>query len=211
MAIKKCKECGEEISSSAKVCPKCGKDQRNFFQKHIILTIILVLILLGIIGGAMGGNDNSTSNAPYSSTSSQKKEDTVYNVGDLVSTKNCEITIENVGTAKRVGSTYVNSEPAEGGIYVTVDWKYKNISSEPLTTWNFPSIKLVDGNGTSYSADISASSYYATEKDPNRKVLSDLNPGISVTDNDVFEISEESYNSGEWFVVIDNNIKVKIK
>ena len=25
MALKKCKECGEEISSSASKCPKCGK------------------------------------------------------------------------------------------------------------------------------------------------------------------------------------------
>ncbi len=29
MAIKTCKECGKEISSSAKKCPNCGKDQRN--------------------------------------------------------------------------------------------------------------------------------------------------------------------------------------
>ena len=31
MAMKKCKECGAEISSSANQCPKCGKVQKNFF------------------------------------------------------------------------------------------------------------------------------------------------------------------------------------
>ena len=42
MAMKKCKECGEEISSSAKKCPKCGKDQRNFFMKHPVLYTIII-------------------------------------------------------------------------------------------------------------------------------------------------------------------------
>lgn len=27
MAMKKCKECGKEISKDAKVCPNCGKKQ----------------------------------------------------------------------------------------------------------------------------------------------------------------------------------------
>ena len=80
-----------------------------------------------------------------------------------------------------------------------------------MSSWDFPTIQLVDSNGTKYSADISATSYYATEKDPNRKVLSDLNPGITVKDNDVFEISINSYSQGEWFLLIDNKIKVKIK
>ena len=48
MAMKKCKECGEEISSSAKKCPKCGKDQRNFFMKHPILYTILIIIVVCI-------------------------------------------------------------------------------------------------------------------------------------------------------------------
>ena len=99
-----------------------------------------------------------------------------------------EITIKNVSTATKVGSQYLNSQPAEGGIYVCVDFTYKNVSTEPISSWDFPTVELVDSNGVEYSSDVSASSYYATEKDPNRKVLSDLNPGITVTDNKVFEI-----------------------
>ena len=61
MAMKKCKECGEEISCSAKECPKCGKDQRNFFMKHKFITFILVIIILIGVGGAIGENNtNST-------------------------------------------------------------------------------------------------------------------------------------------------------
>lgn len=207
MAMKKCKECGEEISSSAKKCPKCGKDQRNFFMKHPVLYTILILTIIGIVAGT--GSDN-TGNTTVTSTGNQVQE-TVYNIGDAISNEKYEITIKNVSTATKVGSQYLNSQPAEGGVYVCVDFTYKNISAEPISSWSFPTVELVDSNGVEYSSDISASSYYATEKDPNRKVLSDLNPGITVTDNKVFEIAEESYNQGEWYLVIDNNTKVKVK
>ena len=48
--IKHCKSCSKELDKSAKICPSCGKDQRNFFRKHKILTTILVIIVCGFIG-----------------------------------------------------------------------------------------------------------------------------------------------------------------
>lgn len=207
MAMKKCKECGEEISSSAKKCPKCGKDQRNFFMKHPVLYTILILIIIAVVGSS--GSDD-TGNTTVTSTGNQVQEN-VYNIGDAISNEEYEITIKNVSTATKVGSQYLNSQPAEGGIYVCVDFTYKNVSTEPISSWDFPTVELVDSNGVEYSSDVSASSYYATEKDPNRKVLSDLNPGITVTDNKVFEIAEESYNQGEWYLIVDNNTKIKVK
>lgn len=59
MAMKICKECGSEVSSKG-VCPKCGKDQRNFFVKHKAITFLLVVIVLGAAVGATGGNSNTT-------------------------------------------------------------------------------------------------------------------------------------------------------
>lgn len=58
MAMKICKECGSEVSSKG-VCPKCGKDQRNFFVKHKVITFLLVVIILGMIVGATGSNNNN--------------------------------------------------------------------------------------------------------------------------------------------------------
>jgi hypothetical protein len=55
MAMKKCKECGEEISSSAKVCPKCGKK-----QKSKLGLIFIILIVLTIIIGISAGNNDTT-------------------------------------------------------------------------------------------------------------------------------------------------------
>lgn len=60
MAMKSCKECGEQISSSAKACPKCGKDPRNFFMKHKIISFILIVIVLGSISSSMNNSSNNT-------------------------------------------------------------------------------------------------------------------------------------------------------
>lgn len=60
MAMKKCKECGESISSSAKTCPKCGKDQRNFFMKHKFITFILIIMVLAIGAGSTNNGEIST-------------------------------------------------------------------------------------------------------------------------------------------------------
>lgn len=56
MTMKICKDCGTEVSKSAKACPKCGKSQVNFFMKHKVLTLIVALVVIIGIGTAVGGN-----------------------------------------------------------------------------------------------------------------------------------------------------------
>lgn len=53
-----CKACGKEIAKGVKKCVHCGKDQRNFFMKHKILSGIIILFLISAIGAALGGGDN---------------------------------------------------------------------------------------------------------------------------------------------------------
>jgi len=62
MALRPCKECGNEISTDAKICPHCGK--RTGMSKSsgcllIFALIILVLIILAKIADV--GNEPSTS------------------------------------------------------------------------------------------------------------------------------------------------------
>lgn len=75
MALKICKECGSEVSSKG-ICPKCGKDQRNFFVKHKVITFILILIIVGVVAGASGSGNKTTSDGTRttSSTASTKQE-----------------------------------------------------------------------------------------------------------------------------------------
>lgn len=53
-----CKACGKEIAKGVNKCVGCGKDQRNFFMKHKVLTGILAIVIIGSIG-AMGGEDEA--------------------------------------------------------------------------------------------------------------------------------------------------------
>ncbi|PIQ72478.1 hypothetical protein COV86_02810 [Candidatus Roizmanbacteria bacterium CG11_big_fil_rev_8_21_14_0_20_35_14] len=43
---KKCPSCQEKVSFSATKCPYCGKDFRNWFQKHPIISIIIAIFVL---------------------------------------------------------------------------------------------------------------------------------------------------------------------
>ena len=65
--MKNCKDCGNEISESAKVCPNCGAKQKGGAGK-IILIVIIVIVVLGIIGAAGGGKSNTNSSTASSSS-----------------------------------------------------------------------------------------------------------------------------------------------
>ncbi len=71
MAMKKCKECGAEISSSAKTCPNCGKKQTS------ILKIIIILIIVIIIIAAIAGGGSTESEVPDNITYTAVDVDTL--------------------------------------------------------------------------------------------------------------------------------------
>lgn len=192
--MKKCKSCQKEIDDKAKKCPYCQTDQRNWFAKHKIITVILALVLIGAIsGGAKGSNTGTTS-----SSINPKKEEIIYQIGDVITTDKLEITTSSVTEKSSVGTQYLKEDASEGATLVAVNWKYKNISDSPVGSLSQPSVKLVDSNGTEYDWDVGKSVYYATEEKIDSKALSDLNPGVTVTDAKIFEIGKESYEKGGW-------------
>jgi len=204
-----CKACGKEIAKGVKKCPSCGKDQRNWFMRHKILSFIGIIVALVIIGGALGGGDEEI--ATNAGNKTEVPVEKVYAVGEVVPTDQLEVTVSKIEEKSSVGSEYINKQASEGGIFVAIQYAMKNVSDEPVGMFDYPTIKLVDEKGTEYTSDIDASSSYAIETDiDNSKVLSDLNPGISITDTEVYEISQESFASGQWFIEIDGQ-KVQIK
>ena len=65
----KCKTCGEEIASSAKVCPHCGAKQKKF----LLIPVILVVLVIGIIGAASSGGEKDSDVSSSRSVSSQQE------------------------------------------------------------------------------------------------------------------------------------------
>ena len=199
--IIKCKTCNEEMAANAKVCPKCGaKNKKPLYKKWWIWVIAVV-----IVAALFSGGDKEASKT------GEKNVKTSYAVNDIITTDKFEITVTEIKTAKQVGGAYINTQPAEGGIYVIVNWEYKNISDAPISSFSTPTLKLVDKNNVTYDSDFEASTYYATEANLDSKALSDLNPGIKVKDAEVFEISEESYNAGGFSVKVDADKDFEIK
>lgn len=208
----KCKACGKEIAKGVKKCPNCGKDQRNWFMRHKILSIIGAIILLFIIGSALGGGDDAANDTQKSSNNEEGAKETIYNVGDVVKTDKLEVTVTKMEERSVIGDPdFLGKEASEGATLVAIQYKMKNVSDEPVGTFGYPTIKLMDEKGTEYDSDIEASSAYASETGiDNSKILSDLNPDITVTDTAVYEISKERFSSGQWFILVGDS-KVKIK
>ncbi|MGF6950100.1 hypothetical protein QF028_002605 [Neobacillus sp. B4I6] len=204
----KCKACGKEIAKGVKKCPHCGKDQRNWFMRHKIMTFIGAIILLAIIGSALSGGDDTAKD----SNNKQGTKETVYKVGEVVKTDNLEITVTKSEEKDVIGDPeFLGKKASEGATLVAIQYKMKNISDKPVGAFDYPTINLIDEKGTKYDPDVDASAAYATETGiDNSKIMSDLNPGITVTGTDVYEISKDQFAKGKWFIQIGDD-KVQIK
>lgn len=197
----KCQVCKEEIAKNAKVCPKCGAKQK----KRKWLFILLVIVLIGAIGAMLGNDDENTSNV----TTEEVKN---YKVGETFQTKKFEITVTNVSKRYSVGDMFFESTASEGAVYVAVQWKYKNITEDPISSFSTPDIKLVSPKGKEYNPDSMASASFASQVNPNEKILSDLNPGITTTAADVFEVAESLIAEDGWTLKISGNkVDINVK
>ena len=199
--MKKCHVCKEEIAASAKVCPKCGAKQKK--KKWIY--ILAAVVLLGAIGAVFGNNDDDSS-----STSSEVVQN--YKVGETFTTKKFEITVTNVSKRRSVGDTFWNETASEGAVYVAVQWKYKNITDQPINSFSFPELKLVSPKGVEYEIDSAATIAFSSQVNQNEKVISDLNPGITVKAADVFEVASDLIAEEGWYLKISGNkIDINVK
>lgn len=72
MSMIHCKECGTEVSKSAKVCPKCGKKLKHNGLR-IFLAILFVIIGIGALASSGKENLNNTSSESSSTSSSTSK------------------------------------------------------------------------------------------------------------------------------------------
>jgi hypothetical protein len=66
MALIKCKECGNQISSDASACPNCGKPVKKTSPAASgCLVVIIVIVVLAVIGKCSGSsNDSKPEGAP---------------------------------------------------------------------------------------------------------------------------------------------------
>lgn len=113
----KCKSCGKEVAKGSKSCPGCGKDNRNFFMKHKILTAIAILVILGVAGAAGSGEEDVVVN---NNTSEQ-----VEQVAEETTTSKYEVNIngagyDEFGMSYTVSGILVNNKSDLSYIQITI-------------------------------------------------------------------------------------------
>ncbi len=131
--MKNCKGCGKELDKSAKICPNCGKDQRNWFMKHKVLTGILVLIILTTLGGSSGTEEtSSTSNA-----NTEKKTEETNNTSNANTEKKEEekITLK-VNSVTDWNDPQGFQTPDSGNKYVEINFDITNNSVDSGISMN---------------------------------------------------------------------------
>lgn len=150
-----CKACGKEIAKGAIKCPHCGKDQRNFFMRHKILTVLIVLIILGAIGGAAGSNSPKKVGENKSATTSTQKSESkpktqTFKIGDVVQLKDYKVTVNKV----RTGNGAEGMEPEQGKQYFYVDCTIENTSDKEKDISSVLMFKVQDSDGRSCDQSI---------------------------------------------------------
>lgn len=169
MAMKKCKECGEEISSSAKKCPKCGKDQRNFFMQHPVIYTILILVVLGMF---MGGSEETTNTSKTTLTTGESEvietgttnnntetkvpEKKSYNVGEIYEDDYMAVKYVAVDDNFKGYSKYADIK--SGYKVVKAEFEFENVSTTDQLASSYDFTCYADGYDceTFYSVDDSS-------------------------------------------------------
>jgi len=151
-----------------------------------------LLILIAIIWFATDGSKGA-----QSAGDGEGAKQTVYEVGQPFETEGLEITITKYETRKEVGNEFINETASEGAVLVCVQYKFTNISNEPISI--SPTVKLVDNEEVEYNQDFGKTVAYSSEvEDYDEKVLSDLNPGLTSRSVNVYEVSEPLWNEKSW-------------
>lgn len=121
----KCKTCGNEIASSAKICPSCGAKNKKPIYKKWWVWVLAVIVLAGIAGGA--GNDESSNGKNESNSTTEVKE--FYAVGEEVKLGDNVLIVNSV--EKSNGSEW--DKPKDGMEYVVVNVTIKNGGSSEIS------------------------------------------------------------------------------
>lgn len=143
MAMKKCKECGTEISSSAKVCPNCGKKQKLSGCLIAIIVIVLLLIIVASSGGDNSsqntskttlseGNAGETSSTVQTENQSTPETKTKYSVGEVF--ENDYIAVKYVSVDEDFKGYSKYADIKSGYKIIKADFEFENVSNSDQYT-----------------------------------------------------------------------------
>lgn len=124
-------------------------------------------------------------------------------IGNPIRCGDLEVDVITIDYSKTLSGQLGSSNASDGAIFVSVDWSYKNVSSQPINALSKPSMYLVSNENSRYSIDVGASMIYASGLNNNEKIISELNPGIKSNTSAVFEVAQELYDPFTWKILVE--------
>lgn len=132
-----CKNCGKQISDTARFCDRCGmsineksvgdladggKKRKKKKRKPLLGIVLLVFGIFMIIGAIGGESDKPTKVSNSNSETIRQTEPTVYTVGDRLEMDGVYVTLN--GVYENNGNQFMS--PAEGNVYVVCEFTIEN-------------------------------------------------------------------------------------
>lgn len=184
--MKKCPECGKDVSKSAKVCPSCGKK----LKKPVVLIAVLVIVVIGIIGAAISNKEEK-----------ERKKD--FNQNEVATYKDVEYSILNV---ERTQGDNEYLKPKDGYEFVKVTIKIENKSKEKIS-YNALDWSMVNSDG----AEDKWGSLTGSAEDGDTLSSGDLNPNGKIEGTLVWEQKKDSKNLKLRYyeTMLDNDYKLQ--
>ena len=151
----KCKDCGHEVSKSAKACPNCGAKLPG---RHPILITLLALIIIGVFGSLIG-TISETDTGPVSTGSSAVAQP------KLELLEGWKVTRGEYGNVKITGKVRNNSSKEYGYAQISfnlydrenaqIGTALANVSNlEANGVWKFEAMCLEDNVATAKFKDV---------------------------------------------------------
>ena len=188
MALKKCKECGCDVSTKAEVCPSCGVVLKK--KKGCLGYIgsgILFIFIIGIIGSIIEqDSEKSKSSLDHKKLGVQSKTESVskvYNEKDTVSIGYTSYAVWRSWWSNHLSNNiFLNENPDANFLFVELT--IKNNDKKPRSVAPF---KLIDEQGAEYE-----SSSKSWQVEGSIGVLSSLNPNVKKTGFIVFDVPKDN-------------------
>ena len=191
-----CKASNQELAKGVKKCIHCGKDQRNFFMKHKVLSGILILGVLATIGSNGSEEEQPVidqTNEPQTETNSSsigvESPEQNFSIGDSVTVGKFEFMVNTSEEMTEIasGNEFIDNITTEGK-FIVVNVTVKNNDTESRMV-DGSMFTIVDNQGRKFSTldDLELVTILENEY----IFLDSINPGMSLTGTFVFEVPSD--------------------
>ena len=200
MALRKCKECGSQVSSRAATCPHCGAPTKRKTNPLVGLLafVIIIAVCAGICTGVFNlgdnslpsvgdkqGNASSTSRAQAAAEKAAPqpaaKAEPEKGMGETLSVGYTSYCVWRAWYSDRLSSNqFLNKRPNARWLFLDIAVRNNDTKARMV-----PPFKLVDENGAEYE-----SSAEGTMIENAISVLQSLNPSVTKQGLVVFDVPQ---------------------